>query len=220
MVGENGQGALGPACLPFADEWCFRSAHPAFVERWAIFLGLILEGPIRFEQPQVWKTKGEVLSDLRHLGLSTDWERTSSCATRPKGRYGHHGCGICGGCLLRAVSVRAACLVAPEGCNAFDVYASDDVVSRNDHNGRPMTRTERAVAARSIGLMVEFAGFAGAPLKSDAAVVREARLINPGDSELAQAKLLRLVKQHRDEWEEFVSALPNRSWVREIVDRL
>ena len=83
-----------------------------------------------------------------------------------------------------------------------------------------MTRTERAVAARSIGLMVEFAGFAGAPLKSDAAVVREARLINPGDSELAQAKLLRQVKQHRDEWEEFVSALPNRSWVRRDRNRL
>jgi len=38
VIGENGQGAFGPACLPFADEWWFRSAHPAFIKRWADFL--------------------------------------------------------------------------------------------------------------------------------------------------------------------------------------
>jgi 7-cyano-7-deazaguanine synthase in queuosine biosynthesis len=99
VIGENGQGAFGPACLPFADEWWFRSAHPAFVQRWATFLGLVLERPIRFEQPQLWKTKGEVLSTLRTEGLIAGWEQTSSCATRPKDRHGHHGCGVCGGGL-------------------------------------------------------------------------------------------------------------------------
>jgi len=53
VIGESGQGALGPATLPFADEWWFRSAHPAFVKRWADFLGLILGRPVRFEQPQL-----------------------------------------------------------------------------------------------------------------------------------------------------------------------
>src|SRR5271166_1804935 len=75
VVGENGQGAIGPACLPFADEWWFRSAHPAFVRRWANFLGIILGKPIRFEQPQLWKTKGEVLSELRAKDLMAGWEK-------------------------------------------------------------------------------------------------------------------------------------------------
>jgi hypothetical protein len=32
VIGENGQGALGPACLPFGGEWWFRSVHPGFVK--------------------------------------------------------------------------------------------------------------------------------------------------------------------------------------------
>jgi hypothetical protein len=65
VIGENGQGALGPACVPFADEWWLRSAHPAFVHRWASFLRLVLDRPVRFEQPQLWKTKGQVILNLR-----------------------------------------------------------------------------------------------------------------------------------------------------------
>jgi len=106
VIGENGQGAIGPACLPFADEWWFRSAHPAFVRRWAKFLGTILE------QPQLWRTKREVLSVLKAGALTAGWEQTNSCSARPNDRYGRRACGICGGCLLRAVSTHAAALFA------------------------------------------------------------------------------------------------------------
>ena len=69
VIGENGQGALGPACVPFAGEWWLRSAHPAFVQRWASFLQLVLDRPVRFEQPQLWKTKGQVILNLRERDL-------------------------------------------------------------------------------------------------------------------------------------------------------
>jgi hypothetical protein len=81
-----------------------------------------------------------------------------------------------------------------------------------------MTRSERAVVARSIGLMAEFARLARLP-GSDSTLAREACLINPGNPDPTAAKLLRLVQQHRSEWDDFVNALPPQSWVREIVDR-
>jgi 7-cyano-7-deazaguanine synthase in queuosine biosynthesis len=219
VIGESGQGAFGPACLPFADEWWFRSAHPAFVRRWANFLGIILDKPIRFEQPQLWKTKGEVLSNLQAEGLMAGWEQTNSCSTRPNDRYGRYGCGICGGCLLRAVSAHAAGLTSPIGDNAFDVYALEDVARHRDGRERQMTSGERAVAVRAIATMVELARLADS---SDGALLvqREARLIDSANPMAAQTKLLRLLKQHQAEWGAFMSSLPERSWVREIVGQL
>lgn len=219
VIGENGQGAIGPACLPFADEWWFRSAHPAFVRRWASFLALVLDKPIRFEQPQLWKTKGEVLSSLQTRGLLAGWEHTNSCSTRPNYRYGRHRCGICGGCLLRTVSAHAAGVRLPAVDNAFDVYAVEDVARYRDGRERRMTPGERAVSVRAITAMAEFARLADS---SDGALIvqREARLIDPTNSSATQTNLHRLLKQHQFEWHIFMDSLPERSWVREIEGEL
>jgi 7-cyano-7-deazaguanine synthase in queuosine biosynthesis len=219
VIGEIGQGAIGPACVPFADEWWLRSAHPAFVRRLANFLGIILDKPIRFEQPQLWKTKGEVLSNLQGEGLIADWEQTSSCSARPKDRHGRRGCGICGGRLLRAVSAHAAGLPLPVEDSAFDVFGLEDVARRRDGRQTRMTPGERAVAVRAVAMMAEFARLADSP---EGAVVlrREARLIDSANPAAAQTKLFRLVKQHQAEWSAFMSSLPERSWVREIAGQL
>ena len=219
VIGESGQGAIGPACLPFADEWWFRSAHPGFVRRWADFLRIILDQRIQVKQPQLWKTKGEVLSDLQAEGLLASWAQTSSCSTRPNGRYGHRGCGLCGGCLLRTVSARAASLALPAGGNAFDVYASEDMVLHRNGPGRRMAPSERAVAVRAIATMWEFARLADTP-EGDVVADREARLIDPNEPGAVQMKLRRVRQQHRSEWDGFMNALPGRSWVREIVGQL
>lgn len=216
VIGENGQGSIGPACLPFSDEWWFRSAHPAFIARWSKFLELVLGKPIRFRQPHLWKTKGEVLSGLRDVELA-GWQQTSSCSTRPKDRYGRHGCGICGGCLLRTVAAHAAGL--PIGRNAFDVYRSGDTAVHRDGRQSPMTPSERAVAVRAIAAMAEFARLADAP-SGVLTIQREARLIDPSDPGAAEAKLRRLLQQHQFEWNAFMSSLPETSWVREIVGQL
>jgi hypothetical protein len=44
--------------------------------------------------------------------------------------------------------------------------------------------------------------------------------IDSANPTLAQSKLLRLLEQHRAEWSAFMSSLPERSWVREIVGQL
>lgn len=217
VIGENGQGSIGPACLPFSDEWWFRSAHPAFIQRWSAFLELILGQRIQFEQPQLWNTKGEVLSRIRDAGLLTGWKQTNSCSTRPKGRYGHHGCGICGGCLLRTVAAHSAGL--PVENHAFDVYGSDDIAVHRDGQKYRMTHGERAVAVRSIAAMAEFARLADAP-SGASTIQREARLIDPTDPAAAETKLRRLLQQHQSEWNRFINSLPGRSWIREIVGQL
>ncbi len=219
IIGENGQGAIGPACLPFADEWWLRSAHPAFVTRWANFLRIILDKPIRFEQPQLWKTKGQVLSKLQAEGLIAGWEQTSSCSARPKDRHGHRGCGVCEGCLLRTVSAYAAGLALPAGNNAFNVHAFADMVLSRDGRERQMTPGERAIAVRAIAAMTEFAGLADSS-EGDAAIDREARLIDPNNPGQVQVEFRRLLRQHRSEWDGFMSALPDHSWVRKIVGQL
>lgn len=217
VIGENGQGSIGPACLPFSDEWWFRSAHPAFIERWSKFLGLVLGKPIRFEQPQLWKTKGEVLTEIQDAGLAVGWEQTNSCSARPNDRYSRHGCGICGGCFLRTVAAHAAGF--PVGDNAFDVYGSDEIaVGRDGHQSR-MTPIERAIAVRAIATMAEFACLATAPSGAET-IHREARLIDPAEPAAAEAKLRRLLQQHQTEWGAFMRSLPIRSWVRDIVGQL
>ena len=216
VIGENGQGALGPACVPFADEWWLRSAHPAFIHRWASFLQLVLDRPVRFEQPQLWKTKGQVILNLRERELIRGWELTRSCSARPKDRYGRHGCGICGGCLLRAVAAHAAGLRSTAQDNACDVYAQED--SMCDRNGRErrMSPSERALAVRAIDEMAELAGLADSP-DAESIVDREAHLVDPSNTGAVRERLRRLLDAHRTEWNAFMCSLPKYSWVRDIV---
>jgi len=82
-----------------------------------------------------------------------------------------------------------------------------------------MTSGERVVAVGAISTMEEFARLADSP-EGALVVQREASLINPDDPKAVQTRLARLIKQHQAEWSAFVSSLPKRSWVREIVGRL
>jgi hypothetical protein len=168
---------------------------------------------------RLWKTKGEVLANLRAEGLLAEWERTNSCSTRPNDRHGHAGCGICGGCMLRTVSAHAAGLALPAGANAFDVYAPEDVARHRNGQEKPMASTDRAVAVRAMAAMAEFARLRNSP-DGTLVVEREAQLISPANPRATQTKLLRLLEQHRAEWSAFVNSLPERSWVRDIVGQL
>lgn len=67
--------------------------------------------------------------------------------------------------------------------------------------------------------MTEFARMADSA-DGALAIEREASLIDLVNPKEAQTKLLRLLKQHEAEWSAFMSALPSRSWVRDIVGQL
>ena len=219
VIGENGQGALGPACVPFSDEWWFRSAHPGFIERWKRFLSLTLGREIRFEQPQLWKTKGEVLTELRERELSAGWHETRSCSGRPLERLGQNNCGFCGGCFLRIVAAHAAGIANEDSQRAFDVFASESIGHDRSGRARPMTRHEHAIALRAVATMHKAANFPSSS-QDDAVMLREARLIAPSQPEGARKDLALLLSKHACEWKNFVDSLPHKSWVRNIIGRL
>jgi 7-cyano-7-deazaguanine synthase in queuosine biosynthesis len=219
VIGENGQGIFGPACLPFGDEWWFRSSHPAFVTRWEKLLQILLDVPISFEQPQLWRTKGEVISELGEKALLPGWERTRSCSSRPVQCHGRRACGVCGGCLLRTVSVHAAKLEGPVGYYAYDPRTVDDRVADQNANGTIMGRSERAAAAAAISNMSEFGQLPDTP-HGTAVLKREASLAGQSDPEAAEQNLLSLAQRHRLEWDEFVNSVPKEGWFRQIVEQL
>ena len=82
VIAENGQGSLAPSLLPFANEWPFRSTHPVFVRRLEEWLGALLPAPVKFVQPQLWRTKGEVLALMaeRAGANAVAWAATQSCS--------------------------------------------------------------------------------------------------------------------------------------------
>ena len=219
VIGENGQGALGPACVPFSDEWWFRSAHPGFVERWKQFLSLTLGREIHLEQPQLWKAKGEVLTEFRERGLSAGWHETRSCSGRPLERLGKNSCGFCSGCLLRIVAAHAAGIESEDSQRAFDVFASESVGHDRSGRERPMTRHEHAIAMRAVATMHKAAYFPSSD-QDNAVMLREARLIAPSQPEGARKNLALLLSKHSCEWKNFVDSLPHKSWVRNIIGRL
>jgi|GEM_PF-2291229 7-cyano-7-deazaguanine synthase in queuosine biosynthesis len=206
-IGENGQGSLGPAFARFSSEWPFRSTHPGFIARLETFLTLALEADFSFTQPQLWRTKGEVVRELRERGLLGEGLSRDSCSARPNQRRGFAGCGYCGGCLLKQTAIFAA------GVNEAPLVALDYALRTPEMRGEPITLNEREIFARSAKSMDLFADLSSRPDR-DVQIARVAREIPSHHGDRA-AKLLGLAERHRDEWRGFVHSLPAQSWLKE-----
>lgn len=210
-IGENGQGAIGPSFARFSNEWPFRSAHPGFISRLEKFLSHALEGSFTFIQPQLWRTKGEVLAELRDNGLLGDWKSRDSCSSRPVQRRKFHGCGYCGGCLLRRTATLSA------GLNddidvAMNLNSPHPEV--NEHADKlEITPNEREIFSRSAMSMELFAGVVGRPDR-DSQIHRIAREI-AGPPEFVRSQLLSLAGRHGDEWRRLVHSLPAQAWLNQ-----
>lgn len=215
VVGESGQGALGPALLPYGGEWPFRSVHPGFLTRMARYLGLAFSRPIPIELPQVWCTKAEVLGKLREKNLLDGWEGTRSCSARPAGRHGIWACGLCGGCVLRALAARTADLQVQWDRNAFSLIS--DTAEACD--GMMMSPNERDIVVRSFGTMAEFASILRSR-RGAKTIEKESILFGTQDILSIGRNLADLVRRHDLEWRAFVSGLPERGWARAIAEQL
>lgn len=215
VIGESGQGALGPAMVRYADEWPFRSTHPGFVSRLSKYLSMVLGRDLEFRLPQLWRTKGDVLRQLVDAALLAGWDQTKSCSVRPNSRHGNPVCGICGGCVLRSLATSAAGLdwVLPN--TAFRLSDGASVAA----DGKAMTLAERHMIVRSLGTMLEFARLADSP-RRQYLIETESMLFNDPDSPRVAANLCDLVNRHRAEWLSFVKRLPEGGWARTIIDLL
>jgi len=107
LIGENGQGALGPSFATWGGEHPYRGTHPGFTARLSSFLTKVLEVPIRFEHPYVLMTKAEALKKVVHTYGSRGLDLTHSCSVnigRIKGEGHPSLCGTCSGCILRRLA--------------------------------------------------------------------------------------------------------------------
>ena len=149
---ENGITSLN---LPTADQLvgtqASRTTHPRVVLGFEYLFSLLFESPFRVDNPFQWRTKAQVLRELRAAGHADLCRLTCSCAHTRNRPHGAPHCGCCSQCLDRRVSVLAAGLTdvedAPEG------YGVDVLTAPREGTDRLLF--ERYLGfARSVGQMV------------------------------------------------------------------
>src|SRR5262249_53990317 len=90
--------------------------YPGFLSRLSKLIEVLFHKEIEFEQPALLLTKGQVLEDLAKLEQPSSWVHKWSCShdQRHASRDGKRiHCGVCGGCILRRVSMLAANIQDP-----------------------------------------------------------------------------------------------------------
>ncbi|MBC7767383.1 MAG: hypothetical protein H7124_01210 [Phycisphaerales bacterium] len=217
VIAENGQGSLAPSLLPFANEWPFRSTHPVFVQKLAAWLDSVLPAPVSFEQPQLWRTKGEVLEVMAARGgaSASVWVATQSCSNNHRHLFGEGGCGFCGGCVLRRASVHCAGIDSAGDRYAFD--AASTAFTLNDRSGaRAFSANEADIFRHSVRSMREFAEITE---HSDALtrLQGECMDIDPAAPEEALRRLVRLSNAHKTEVRQFTDSLPESALLRQMA---
>ncbi len=216
VIAENGQGSLAPSLMPFANEWPFRSTHPVFVRRLEDWLAALLPAPVKFVQPQLWRTKGEVLALMAEAAGSdaAAWAGTQSCSNNHRHLFGAGGCGFCGGCVLRRASAHAASLDASGDAYGFDA-ASTSLTLQDRRGQRRFSDNEADILRHSLRSMREFTELSGC---SDLTRLQgECMDIEPAAPDAALKRLMRLAEAHRREVNAYAATLPQAAVLRAMA---
>jgi 7-cyano-7-deazaguanine synthase in queuosine biosynthesis len=214
IVGEAGQGSLGPWLTVTGEETPDLRTHPFFTRRLGEFLATALRADvITFDHPLIWSTKGEGLHRLVEAGLHKGWEDTHSCAVQvrhqeTRGKRLH--CGLCPNCLLRRQSLLAA--------NLDDPDSNYDYGSANAEIGSLVQKK----VAQGLMPLVDLAHVNESPLLSrvlERQIDVLADAIQLDRSETAK-RLSRLIRCHEGELRHFISLCPSRSLLRRFGEAL
>lgn len=222
LIPENGQGSLGGSLVTMGNEAKHRSCHPAFTKRLGDFLAVATGQRITFQHPELFRTKGEVMADVKRIESSDAWFRAhSSCShdqrhSSIEGRQVH--CGVCGNCLLRRVSARAA------GISDDTEYLFPDLSQPTIQASMHVKGKVRAmkafsdVAGNGIRSMQRLADLADCPDSSviwtEVAAIAHAR---GEDAKNVHPSMMRMLAVHKQEWAAFLGACGAHSWVSEIA---
>jgi len=212
IVGEAGQGSLGPWLTLTGEEAPDLRTHPLFTRQLSDFLKAALDVEVKFEHPLIWNTKGESLRNLVSANLQAGWEETHSCAVQArhqKTKGGRVHCGLCPNCLLRRQSLLAAGL--------------DDPDSNYDY-GSAVTQDSSTQKRAAQGLMplIELACINDEKLPSRVAD-RQIRALGNNlklEETETRRRVSRLIDVHKNELKQFVAARPVRSLLRRFGEVL
>lgn len=221
LVAESGQGSLGPALTPIGNEVPDVRMHPAFTVALSDLLALVLGQRVRFEHPRMWCTKGETLKELVDARLSDDWRRTRSCPRDARDLKSRHRiqCGVCASCLLRRQSLAVAGLGADAEEYQWPRLSARDLSAAAVEGGRPTRRNDERHAACGVLAMAELAALGRRGDDDVSLHWAEDDLAAALDEPITEVRgrLRRLLGAHRAEWDGFVSAQGNASFLARLA---
>jgi len=221
VIGENGQGCLGPSVVRRYNEHPHRGAHPhlgCYVED---LFRIVSGSTIKFEFPFLWRTKSDVVAELERAGHALGLAATNSCS-RPPSRQGRPGapphCGICAGCLLRRVAFEDR---VPEAEDAYTWRLLDASTIEDAAPDFPTHRSDVELAREAVALLEQLATTRQLPSFSsvERIVLREVSDALGIANEVAQQHLMALLDRHSAEWNSFLERRAPSSWIRVAAGR-
>ena len=222
VIPENGQGAFGPTLLRYGSEWPLRGNHPGFTKRLEKLFTIITDDTPIFDHVFLWMTKGEVLKKITDYGAHEHWKETHSCP-RPTRKFpipkGNMNCGVCSNCLLRRVAIHTAGLSDKD-----DLYVWQDLDSETldlallPGASKASSKNDKSYAWLAIQDHVLLANpeiLNSAAFKIETYEIAQALNISIHE---ADQKLNHLLLKHAEEWQSFLDARAQRSWVRQWAE--
>ena len=219
VMPESGQGALGPILAPIFRVYPDYRHHPTFFRRIEIFLRSLFGASLTFEQPRLWYTKAETISQfLSHAGHTSDslvatrscWQQRWNANVDGKRRQ----CGLCAACLLRRMSLHAAGVQESPSTYAISDLSKasyDDAAPRGRNWRESNSMREYGLAgARHLDRLRELANSTDSKLEPH---ILEIALSTGLHEHQVGKRLIRLLKKHAEEWEAFLRALGSDSFV-------
>lgn len=223
IVPESGQGALGPALAVTGHTYPDYRNHPVFTSLVAGLIDALFHHSVSFAYPQLWRTKGETLLEFVSSDTGCDasaWMHTRSCwqQSRQVSVSGQRRqCGICAACLLRRLSVHTAGLAEPP-----ETYVWEDLRARTFTGGvssgfpsRKVTPALHDYALAGALHLDHLADFDRLPALRDTLGRHSIDLAGAlgCTATITKAMLERLIRKHREEWDNFVDALGPKSFI-------
>ena len=221
IVPESGQGALGPALVTVGQGYEDYRSHPLFTERMERFLEALLHHKVRFSFTQLWQTKAETLREFVRecpdgeswAGTWSCWQQTRQVSVDKKKRQ----CGICAACLLRRLSVHGAGFAEPK-----ERYVWENLSAPTFESGAaasfPKAKVTKALREYAIAGALHLdhlADLADAPANAGMlglSAFHLSKSLGLAEADV-QAKLHRLLVQHKMEWKDFMESLGQGSFL-------
>jgi hypothetical protein len=223
LIPENGQGSIGGSLVTLGNEAPHRSCHPGFSSRLSNLFSLLTRKRIEFEHPALFVTKGQVMRDLAQRSNPAEWLPTHYSCSHDQ-RHSHHEgrrvhCGVCGNCILRRVSAKAAGIEDITEYKFQDLSVGSLEESLLDKTDLP--REMKAFAdlarngARGMQRLAEFSKLPDSPMIwKEVAGLASCPIT---DKEQPHLRLMSLLQEHACEWSIFLAACGHNSWIAKMA---